>query len=31
MDNYVDHSVIVQDEIIYFMKEGKVHSPEIFE
>ena len=25
MDNYVDHSVMVQDEIIYFMKEGTVH------
>ena len=31
MDNYVDHSVMVQDEIIYFMKEGTVHQPEIFE
>ncbi len=31
LDNYVDHSVIVQDEIIYFMKEGTVHQPEVFE
>lgn len=31
LDNYVDHAVMVQDEIIYFMKEGKVHQPEIFE
>ena len=25
LDNYVDHAVMVQDEIIYFMKEGTVH------
>jgi len=25
MDNYVDHAITVQDEIIYFMKEGTVH------
>jgi len=31
LDNYVDHKVIVQDEIIYFMKEGTVNQPEIFE
>jgi|JI10StandDraft_1071094.scaffolds.fasta_scaffold818286_1 hypothetical protein len=31
LENYVDHYVTVQDEIIYFMKEGKVHQPEIFE
>ena len=31
LDNYVDHSVMVQDEIIYFMKEGTVHQPEVFE
>ena len=31
LDHYVDHAVTVQDEIIYFMKEGTVHNPEIFE
>jgi len=31
LENYVDHHVTVQDEIIYFMKEGIVHQPEIFE
>lgn len=31
LDNYVDHSVVVNDEIIYFMKEGTVHQPEVFE
>jgi hypothetical protein len=31
LDHYVDHSVTVQDEIIYFMKEGTVHNPEVFE
>lgn len=31
LDNYVDHAVVVQDEIIYFMKEGTVHQPEVFE
>ena len=31
LDNYVDHSVMVQDQIINFMKEGTVHQPEIFE
>lgn len=25
LDNYVDHAVMIQDEIIYFMKEGTVH------
>lgn len=31
LDNYVDHAVMVQDEIVYFMKEGTVYQPEIFE
>ena len=31
LDNFVDHSIMVQDEIIYFMKEGTVHQPEVFE
>ena len=31
LDNYVDHAVVVHDEIIYFMKEGTVHQPEVFE
>ena len=31
VENYTDHAIMVQDEIIYFMKEGKVHQPEIFE
>jgi hypothetical protein len=31
LDNYVDHAVVVHDEIIYFMKEGVVHQPEVFE
>ena len=31
LDHYVDHAVTVQDQIIHFMKEGTVHSPEIFE
>lgn len=31
MDHYTDHAITIQDEIIYFMKEGKVHQPEIFE
>jgi len=31
LDHYVDHSITVQDEIIYFMKEGTVHQPEVFE
>lgn len=31
LDNYVDHAVMVQDEIIYFMKEGTVHQPEVFD
>ena len=31
LDNYVDHAITVQDEIIYFMKEGTVHQPEVFE
>ena len=31
LDHYVDHNISVQDEIIYFMKEGTVHQPEVFE
>ena len=31
LDNWVEHFVTVQDEIIYFMKEGIVHEPELFE
>lgn len=31
LDHYVDHSVTQQDETIYFMKEGTVHQPEVFE
>jgi hypothetical protein len=31
LDNYVDHAITVQNQIIYFMKEGAVHQPEIFE
>jgi len=31
LDNYVDHSLTVQDQVISFMKEGTVHQPEIFE
>ena len=31
LDNYIDHCQIVQDQILYFMKEGTVHQPEIFE
>lgn len=31
MDNYIDHAVVVQDQIVNFMKEGTVHQPEIFE
>ena len=31
LDNWVEHQVTVQDEIIYFMKEGIVHEPELFE
>lgn len=31
LDNFVDHAVMVQDEIIYFMKEGTVHQPEVFD
>ena len=31
LDNYVEHAITVQDEIIYFMKEGTVHEPEVFE
>ena len=31
VDNYIDHAVVVQDQIINFMKEGTVHQPEIFE
>jgi hypothetical protein len=31
LDNYVDHALTHQDEIISFMKEGIVHQPEVFE
>ncbi len=31
LDNWVEHFVTVQDELIYFMKEGVVHEPELFE
>ena len=31
LDHYVDHAVVVQDQIVYFMKEGTVHQPEVFE
>ncbi len=31
LDNYVDHAITHQDEIIQFMKEGTVHQPEIME
>jgi hypothetical protein len=31
LDNYVDHAIIVQNETIYFMKEGTVHQPEVFD
>lgn len=31
LDNYVDHAIMVQDETIYFMKEGTVHNPEVFD
>ena len=31
LDNYTDHAITVQDQVIYFMKEGQVHQPEIFE
>ena len=31
LENYVDHAITVQDQIINFMKEGTVHQPEIFE
>ena len=31
LDNYVEHAITQQDEIIHFMKEGTVHQPEIFE
>ena len=31
MDNYIDHAVVVQDQIVNFMKEGRVQQPEIFE
>jgi hypothetical protein len=31
VDNYVEHMVTIQDEVIYFMKEGTVHQPELFE
>ena len=27
----MDHAVMVQDQIVNFMKEGTVHQPEIFE
>ena len=31
LDNYVDHAITHQDEIIQFMKEGLVHQPEVLE
>jgi hypothetical protein len=31
LDNYTEHAIIQQDEIIMFMKEGTVHQPEVFE
>ena len=31
LDNYVDHAITVQDEVISFMKEGTVHQPEVFD
>lgn len=31
LENYVDHAITVQDQIVYFMKEGTVHQPEVFE
>ena len=31
LDNYVDHAITHQDEIISFMKEGTVHHPEVLE
>ena len=27
----MDHSITVQDEILYLMKEGTVHQPEVLE
>ena len=31
VEHYMDHAITVQDETLYFMKEGTVHQPEIFE
>jgi len=31
LDNYTDHMVTVQNQVVSFMKEGTVHQPEIFE
>jgi hypothetical protein len=31
LDNYTDHAIMVQDQVVYFMKEGTVHQPEVFE
>ena len=31
LDHYVDHSITQQDEILYLMKEGTVHQPEVLE
>jgi hypothetical protein len=31
LDNYVDHAITHQDEIISFMKEGTIHQPEVME
>jgi len=31
LEYYMDQTITVNDQIIYFMKEGKVHYPEVFE
>jgi len=31
LDHYVEQAVTQQDEVIQFMKEGKVHQPEVLE
>jgi len=31
LDHYTDHAITVQDEILYLMKEGTVHQPEVLE
>jgi hypothetical protein len=31
LDHYMDQTITVQDETIFFMKEGTVHQPEVFE